>query len=224
MNLVQKGTITIEEVEASKPAEVVPVPEKEKSGSLTPEQKKENRFYLPVININKETEWPSLPLSERRHFTDKVAYEVCLGSCCGVEGLKAGCCFIDLDDPEHVLGPLVTKDGKEDPWIMDTVRKLSRNGQNITRADIVIDYEEGKIIGEKFFNGHPVFASKTSYPMMRFQVIGPRFACKFLNPVTKKCTIYTIRPDMCRNYLCNYVKSSFLVRTKSHPNTYTKVR
>jgi len=181
-----------------------------------------DRFHLPVLHINDPTQWESQPLENRLRFTDEVAYKTCLGNCCGVEGLKAGCCQMDPDDMEHVLGPL------DEGWIKATVEWLRKKGITATRSDVVIDFEEGKVIGERFFNGDrkAVFLSEESYPILRFQVIGPRFACKFLNPDNGKCTIYEQRPKMCRGYLCQYVKANFLVRTDpvNHPHTYTKFR
>ena len=35
------------------------------------ERKRDNRFYLPVLNINKPNHWDSLPKSERKHFFKK---------------------------------------------------------------------------------------------------------------------------------------------------------
>jgi Fe-S-cluster containining protein len=181
-----------------------------------------DRFHLPVLHINDPTQWPSQPLENRIRFTDEVAYNTCLGNCCGVEGLKAGCCQMDPDDMEHVLGPL------DEDWIKEIVAWLRVKGIAASRADVVIDFEEGRVIGEKFFNGErkAVFMSEDSYPILRFQVQGPRFACKFLNPVSGKCNIYEKRPDMCRGYLCQYIKANFLIRTdsKNHPNTYKKFR
>lgn len=212
--MIEKKTITIS-LDTPTPEEII----NDNKNQENKEQKKADKYYLPVLNINSPPAWPSAPLEQRRHFTDAVAYETCLGNCCGYKGLKAACCYLDTDDIEHVLGPL------DEPWIKMACVKLSKE-HNITyrREDIVIDFEEGKIIGEKFFNGHPVFQAETSYPMLRFQVIGNRFACKFLNPTSQKCTIYTIRSKMCRNYLCQYIKANFLIRTPSNPNTYKKLR
>jgi Fe-S-cluster containining protein len=194
-------------------------------GNLKGSQQKtstKDKFHLPVLHINDPTQWPSQPLENRLRFTDEVAFHTCLGNCCGVEGLKAGCCQIDPDDMERVLGPL------DEEWIENIVVWLRRKGIAASRADIVIDWEEGKIIGERFFNGErkAVFLAKESYPILRFQVFGPRFACKFLNPTNGKCTIYEKRPNMCQGYLCQYVKANFLIRTDpvNHPNTYTKFR
>lgn len=183
---------------------------------------RKDRFHLPVLHINDPTQWPSQPLENRMRFTDEVAFHTCLGNCCGVEGLKAGCCQMDPDDMEHVLGPV------DEQWIKDVVRWLNLKGISASRSDVVIDFEEGKLIGEKFFNGErkAVFSSRETYPILRFQVQGPRFACKFLTPNSGKCSIYEMRPGMCRGYLCQYIKANFLVRTdsKNHPNTYTKIR
>jgi len=181
-----------------------------------------DRFHLPVLHVNDPTQWPSQPLENRMRFTDEVAKNTCLGNCCGIEGLNAGCCLIDPDDMEHVLGPV------DEEWIKKIVRWLNVKGIAATRSDVVIDFEEGKVIGEKFFNGERknVFFSKETYPILRFQIDGPRFACKFLTPITGKCSIYNMRPNMCRGYLCQYVKANFLVKTDpvNHPHTYVKIR
>jgi Fe-S-cluster containining protein len=162
--------------------------------------------------------WPSKPLSERKKFTPEEATKICLKNCNGVPGLWSACCRLDPDDLEHVLGPVTEE------WIKKILKYFSKKGFNYTRADIVIDFEEGQLIGDKFFNGHPIFKNKASYPIMRIQTIGPRFGCKFLNPDNGKCGIYEVRPTpMCDGYLCSYVKSNYLVRTKEHPNRYQKV-
>lgn len=178
------------------------------------EAKKENKYYLPVLSLNHPDMWSSKPKSERQAFTDKVAMETCLSNCCGVPGVFSACCRLDPDDLEHVLGPVTEK------WVKSFLRYARKKGWNYKRSDVVIDYEEGKLIGEHFFNGHPIFDKPTSYPMMRIQAMGPRFGCKFLNPSNGMCGIYDHRPDMCRGYYCQYVKKNFLVRTKESPNNY----
>lgn len=190
-------------------------------GSLKKRQTlKRDRFYLPVLHLNDPTQWPVS--DSRTQFTDTVAHNVCLGNCCGIEGVYSACCQMDLEDLEHVLGPV------DEKWIESTIAWFAKKGIPTTRADLVIDFEEGRLIGEKFFEGarKQVFSSKETYPILRFQINGPRFACKFLNTVNGKCQIYEQRPGMCRGYLCQYVKANFLVRTdpENHPNTYSKVR
>lgn len=182
------------------------------------QEAKSGRFYLPVLFINDSTQWPSQPLENRKKMTDELNTSTCVGNCCGVKGLKSGCCTVDPEDIEHVLGPL------DEKWIKDTLKWFVSKGIYFKRDDLVIDYEEGKILGNTFFNGHPVFQSKDSYPIMRMQPTGPRFACKFLSVDTGRCTIYHQRPEMCRTYFCEYVKANFLLRTKDHPNRYIKVR
>lgn len=181
-------------------------------------EERKGKFYLPVLNLNNQDVWKPLPSDERQHWTDKKAYSTCVGNCCGVEGLKAGCCQLDPNDLEHVLGPV------DDDDIKLIIQKLSKRGIIATRQDVVIDYEEGKLIGEAFFNGHEVFKNPKSYPFMRLQIVGPRFACKYLSAQTGKCTIYEFRPKMCASYLCQFVQTRFLVRTKDKPNTYRKIR
>jgi Fe-S-cluster containining protein len=159
-------------------------------------------------------------MENRKHFTDKVAYDTCLGNCCGVKGLKAACCNLDPNDLEHVLGPC------DEKWISDTIKWLRSKGIMMGRADLVVDFEEGKLLGKTFFNDHQVFKSPSSYQFLRFKVDGMRFSCIFLNNESKKCTIYDHRPGFCASYLCKYVEANFLVKSKdpNHPNTWNKIR
>jgi len=176
--------------------------------------RQDKKFYLPVLKINHVEMWPAIPKAERKHFTDEVAKHTCLSNCCGHPGLKSACCRMDPNDLEHVLGPL------DEEWISQIIKWFKGKKIHLTRHDIVIDYEEGQIIGANLFNSHPIFDDKKSYPIMRFQVDGPRYSCKFLNNQTGMCTIYEARPPMCRNYLCNYIKSNFLVKSKTNPNNW----
>jgi len=179
--------------------------------------RKDNKYYLPVLSLNDASMWPPAPKSARRNFTSELAVETCLSNCCGVNGVFSGCCRLDPDDLEHVLGPVKEK------WVKSFLRYAKKKGWNYKRSDVVIDYEEGKLLGDQFFNGHPIFSRPTSYPIMRIQVMGPRFGCKFLNPDNGMCGIYEQRPDMCRGYYCQYVKKNFLVKTKDKPNTWHRV-
>lgn len=180
--------------------------------------KKENKFYLPVLGINNNEMWDPLPLEERKHFTDKLATDTCLSNCCGVPGLKSACCQLDPDDLEHVLGPV------DETWIKKTIAWFGKRNVVMTRHDLVIDFEEGKLIGQTFFHDHAIFKQPGSYPMLRFQINGNRFVCKFLNNETGKCNIYSIRSSMCRNYMCKYITNTYLVRTPDAPNTWRKIK
>lgn len=182
-----------------------------------PEIQKKNRFYLPVLHLNDQNMWESKPVSERVQFTPQIAEETCLSNCCGVPGLKSACCTMDMDDLEHVLGPITDHD------IQTILKHFRKKGFNFTRSDIAIDEEEGRLLGQTFFNDHKVFKQSDSYPILRFQVFGTRFACKFLNTHNGKCNIYTVRPGMCRTYLCSYVKKNFLVSTKPGSTNYHRV-
>lgn len=212
----------LEELEQkSKDQTIVPTDKND----VNPEGTLSNRYYLPVLNVNRPEFWPSKPLSERRKFTDEVALETCLGNCCGNEGVKGGCCQLDPYDLEHVLGP-IDKD-KNEHWIEDTVKWFRNRGIMYSRQDLVIDYEEGKLMGDTLFKetgNNNIFQQREAYPFLRFQVLGPRFACKFMNPLTYKCTIYAIRPNMCRKYYCQYIASNFLVKQHDKPNTWKKLR
>lgn len=180
-------------------------------------QKKKDKYYLPVLNLNKKSAWESQPAEKRQNLTDEVATKTCLENCCGHEGLRSACCTLDPEDLEHVLGPV------DEESIKKILAHFKEIKYHVTREDIVIDYDEGITIGNRLFNGHPAFMNKTSYPMLRLQVNGPRFTCKFLNVKNGKCTIYKVRPEMCSNYLCEYIKANFLVR-KLNTTNFRKIR
>lgn len=191
-------------------------PDSEKKQENKKEIKKD-RFYLPILNLNKKEIWPSIPVEKRQYFTSEVAEKTCLEKCCGHDGLKSACCTLDPEDLEHVLGPV------DEESIKKILAHFKQMHYSIVRSDVVIEYEEGVAIGNRLFNGHPAFMSEKSYPMLRFQVNGPRFTCKFLNMTSGKCSIYKIRPEMCENYLCEYIKTNFLVR-KPNTTNYRKIR
>lgn len=183
-----------------------------------PKKKVQNKFHLPVLNINKQDYWESQSVKDRKHFTNEVAAKTCLGNCCGYEGLSAGCCQLDSEDLEHVLGRVDEED------IKTLILHLKKTQPGIKREDIVIDKEEGILLGRQFFNDHPVFQHEDSYPMLRLQVFGSRFVCKFLSTKTFMCTVYSHRPQMCVNYYCEFLKKNYLLRTKDKPNTWQKLK
>lgn len=187
------------------------------------EEKVDGKHYLPVLNINDESMWESKPNSQREHLTDEKAYEVCMKNCCGVPGLFAACCRMDPDDLEHVLGPV------DEDWIKKTIKQWKKQGYEITRSDLVIDYEEGKIIGDKLFNGNDIFKNPSCYPILRFKVHGQRYACQFMNPDNGLCRLYgegsnDKRPGFCKTYYCEYIKKNFLVRRNNNSNKWEKIK
>jgi Fe-S-cluster containining protein len=181
------------------------------------ELKKENRYYLPVLYLNHMDMYPSKPNSERQHWTDKKAMETCLGNCCGIPGTKAMCCKLNPDHLEHVIGPV------DEKWIKKTIEYFRKKGITMTRQDLVIEYEEGVLIGQNFFKGHAIFERKDAYPIMRMKLEGPHFSCIFLNSKNNMCNIYEVRPELCRVYLCGYVKSNFFVKGKRKQNVWEKL-
>lgn len=214
LKLTKKTIQNTESYEEIKVDLFEPVKEDEK---LENEKTLPKKFYLPVLNLNYEDKWESIPKNKRKHLTDQEAEKVCTENCCGYKGLAAACCQIDPESLEHVLGSV---DKDDISRILKYFRKIN---PSIEKSDIVIEKEEGIRIGNTFFNGHEAFKSDKSYPMLRFQVYENRFICKFLNPKTKRCGIYEVRPKMCENYWCSYLKKSFLIRTPSNPNIYKKI-
>lgn len=214
---VQKRRLLISKDSKTRTIKSIEQPQQQEKIVVVEPQKIINKYHLPVLYINDATQWENNPHKQR--FTDDVAKKTCLENCCGYEGLKCACCMLDPNDLEHVLGKV------DEQWI-ENIRQWFKNTKKmfLSREDIVIDFEEGKLLGETWFNDHPVFKNEKSYPMLRIQVYGQRFVCKFLNVKSGVCTIYSQRPDMCKDYYCQYVKSNFLVKTRQNPNTYVNLK
>lgn len=178
---------------------------------------KNDKYYLPRLNINNQDCYPQQ--EKLKYFTEKNAIETCTRNCCGIKGIKSACCILDPNDLEHVLGPL------DEKWIKSIVRILrSKSHINVDRNDVVIDYEEGMTMGKSLFNDNPVFKDPKAYPIMRIQTMGPRYICKFANPVSGMCGIYPHRPTMCSTYYCSYVKANYLIKIPGTQNTFMRAK
>ena len=118
---------------------------------------------------------------------------ICSDKCFGQDGYDGSCCTIESRD--YILGP--HKDTSE--FIQSLSSKL---GRSINYESIFIDYEEGKAL----FSEKSEWQNPKSYPAFRVDLHNPRKPCIFYNTVVKSCTVYDIRPRICMEYQCDYLK------------------
>jgi len=119
----------------------------------------------------------------------------CSEKCLGFAGNHGGCC--QLDDRDFMIGPI--SDPKE--FLQRVQTKFS--GVPITWKDVFIDYEEGA----KMFPERSLYQNPDHYPVLRVDMKHVRKPCIFYNSTLKCCSVYEIRPEICKSFMCSYLKS-----------------
>jgi Fe-S-cluster containining protein len=76
-------------------------------------------------------------------------------------------------------------------------------GREIGFSEVFYTYEEGS----KLFPDRPVWQNSDNFPAFRVDLNSPRKPCIFYNQSIRSCSVYEIRPETCRNYSCDYLKS-----------------
>ena len=123
-----------------------------------------------------------------------IAY-TCSQNCMGFRGNVGGCCT--LGDRDWILGPVSDVDA--DALLVDLGRLL---GREVSPEEVFIDFEEGRAL----FPERSEWQKPANYPAMRVRPDVARIPCRFYDASTGGCTIYDIRPSLCRKYLCGHLK------------------
>ncbi|UQX09316.1 YkgJ family cysteine cluster protein [Candidatus Mycobacterium methanotrophicum] len=121
-----------------------------------------------------------------------IAYS-CSQNCMGVEGNAGGCCT--LDDRDFIPGPV--RDAET--FLIDLRRVL---GREVSRHEVFIDFDEGRTL----FPDRPSWQLPANYPALRVRPDVEWIPCRFYDKTTNACTVYDIRPAMCRDFLCDHLK------------------
>ena len=118
----------------------------------------------------------------------------CCEKCLGFNGNHGGCC--QLDDRDFIIGPV----SDPDAFLLRIKNKFP--GVNIEWKDVFIDFEEGS----KLFPERSLYQNPNHYPSLRIDTNHVRKPCIFYNSTLKCCSVYDIRPDMCKSFSCDYLK------------------
>ncbi len=124
---------------------------------------------------------------------EAACYYTCSKVCYGVKGQAAQCCAIGERD--FIIGPI----DDTERFLKDLSSKL---GRAVEYADVFMDFEEGS----KLFPEKKLWQDPENYPCMRIvddASIG--YPCQFLDQ-NMKCMVHSIKPDVCRRYLCPYLR------------------
>lgn len=121
---------------------------------------------------------------------------ICRNKCQGIDKFYGACCT--LDNRNYIIGVHKEKEIKE------FLKKLSKKfDRQIKKEEIFIEYEEGK----NLFYDKQVWQDANNYPALRVDTENNIFPCIFYNLTLKQCSIYEIRPYICREFLCSFLKS-----------------
>jgi Fe-S-cluster containining protein len=119
----------------------------------------------------------------------------CSEKCLGFKDNHGGCC--QLDDRDFIIGPVLDAN--------DFLQRVKSkfNGVPVEWKDVFIDYEEGS----KMFPERSNYQNPAHYPALRVDNNHVRKPCIFYNSTLKCCGVYEIRPNMCKEFFCPYLKN-----------------
>lgn len=128
----------------------------------------------------------------KQQVIDSACYYTCSRMCYGIKDQAGICCTIGERD--YIIGPI----NDTQRFLADLSKKL---GKEIQFEDVFMEYEEGS----KMFPQKKCWQEPKNYPCMRVLPDESRgFPCQLLS-LDMKCTVHSIKPEVCRTYLCDYL-------------------
>jgi hypothetical protein len=125
---------------------------------------------------------------------DATCYYTCSRMCYGTRGQSGICCT--LGERDYIIGPITDTER----FLADLSKKL---GETVKFADVFMEYEEGS----KMFPDRKCWQEPKNYPCMRVVNDPSRgYPCQLLS-LDMKCTVHSIKPKVCRDYLCDYLQN-----------------
>ena len=125
---------------------------------------------------------------------------ICSFNCWGREGYDASCCT--LEDRNWIIGPhtdapnyfwtrLSDRVGRK----VSVLRNLSTIMRKVTKSSLIKKF--GKVL--------------IHYPALRVDEENKRLPCVNYNIATRSCMVYDIRPQICRDFICDYLERELLM-------------
>jgi len=121
--------------------------------------------------------------------------QICSFKCWGTDNYDGSCCT--LENRDWIMGPAL--DWKE--FLKNISLKI---GREIGFSEVFYTYEEGS----KLFPDRSVWQNPDNFPAFKVDLNSPRKPCIFYNQSIRSCSVYEIRPETCRIYSCDYLKST----------------
>jgi len=123
-------------------------------------------------------------------------YNICSNECKYIKEKHGGCCHARGN--EFLMGPI------DDD--LEFLNRLKENGYDFEYEDVFIDLEEytNRVNEPKAYIAKP-----ENFPALNYRLDKENQPCIFYNTEEKKCNVYEIRPNTCRNYLCLQIRHRF---------------
>jgi Fe-S-cluster containining protein len=121
--------------------------------------------------------------------------QICSFKCWGIDNYDGSCCT--LENRDWIMGPALD-------WDIFLEKLSSKIGRDIEFSEVFYTYEEGS----KLFPDRPVWQNSNNFPAFKVDLNSPRKPCIFYNQSIRSCMVYEIRPETCRSYSCDYLKSN----------------
>lgn len=121
--------------------------------------------------------------------------QICSFKCWGIDNYDGSCCT--LENRDWIMGPALD-------WEIFLESLSSKIGRSIDFSEIFYTHDEGS----KLFPDRPVWQNPNNFPAFKVDLNSPRKPCIFYNQSIRSCMVYEIRPETCRGYSCDYLKSN----------------
>jgi len=122
----------------------------------------------------------------------QVIEYTCSQNCMGFRGNAGGCCT--LDDRDFIPGPVRDADA--------FLARLGHHlGREVPHEEVFIDFDEGRAL----FPERPSWQEPANYPALRVRPDVEWIPCRFYDKTALACSVYDIRPAMCRDFHCEHL-------------------
>jgi Fe-S-cluster containining protein len=133
------------------------------------------------------------PLSEAE-LRNAIIHYTCLKNCYGQKGNAGACCMIA--DRDFIIGPIT--DAKE-----FLARLKKSTGKSYRYDEVFLEHKEGS----RLFPERSAWQKTSHYPALRVKIdAAGKHPCIFHDDKLG-CTVHEIRPQICRTYYCDHLKS-----------------
>lgn len=119
---------------------------------------------------------------------EALVADACSHECMRLKGNSGGCCTVS--DRDYIMGPLLEKDAR-----------LLAQTLGLSFDDAFISYAEGS----KMFPNKSHWQNPKNFPALRV-LDTAEYPCKFYAQDKRECKIHSVRPTMCRDFYCDYLK------------------